>query len=235
VLGVEGDVKRIKALQVEASLCKWYGDRPYRPDAYDADIVGAVIATILSQHTSDINSGRAFLSLKSAYPDGWDSVRKAASTELADVIRCGGLAQIKAERIKQVLADIYEQTGRTDLDFLKTWESPAKIIEFLTAFHGVGPKTAACVVLFNLGLPAVPVDTHVHRVARRIGMVPFVASAAKTQDILSALVPGELAYSFHVHLIEHGRKTCKARNPSCGACPVSHMCDAFGGLIPVAI
>lgn len=223
-----------KVLLLEENLLLFYGDRPYRAENYDHDIVGALVATILSQHTSDINSGRAYLSLKGAFPQGWDTVRTSDTKAVADAIRTGGLADIKAERIQRVLTDIFVRTGYTNLDFLKTWAAP-DIIKYLTSFHGVGPKTAACVALFNLGQPAVPVDTHVHRVSKRLGLTPFNASAAKTQEFLTDLVPHKLAYSFHVHLIEHGRKTCRSRNPACSHCPVSQWCDMYNGTVPLAI
>ncbi len=223
----DAQARRAKAQWVENRLEEYYGPRPYDPAVYETDLLGALIATVLSQHTSDLNSGRAYASLKAAFPHGWDAVRTAGQERIAAAIRCGGLADVKAARIKRLLKDIHERTGATDLSFLRDWTNNEEIARFLTEFHGVGPKTAACVLLFNLGRPAIPVDTHVHRVSRRIGLVGPKADAVKTQAELSSMVCPQQAYSFHVHLIEHGRKICHAQRPQCGACPVSERCDYY--------
>jgi endonuclease-3 len=205
---------------------EFYGPRVYRPDAYDTDLLGALIATILSQHTSDLNSGRAYATLKKAFPSGWNDVRQSPEAEIAAAIKCGGLADTKAVRIKRLIQEIFDRTGAPSLEFLRGWDD-RRIETFLTGFHGVGSKTAACLLLFNLGRPVIPVDTHVHRVSRRLGLVDRAASAPATQDALQELVAPELAYSFHMHLIEHGRATCHAQRPKCGACPLSACCEAF--------
>ncbi|HEX5323738.1 MAG TPA: hypothetical protein VFW40_08125 [Capsulimonadaceae bacterium] len=224
---MDAEARRAKAQWVETKLEEFYGSRPYDPAIYESDLLGALIATILSQHTSDLNSGRAYAALKAAYPMGWDYVRAAPVEQIADAIRCGGLAAVKAARIKRLLQDICARTGATHLDFLRDLTSDEEIALFLTSFHGVGPKTAACILLFNLGRPAIPVDTHVHRVSRRIGLVGPKADAVKTQNELKLLVAPSQAYSFHVHLIEHGRRICHAQRPSCGRCPVSARCCYF--------
>jgi len=216
-----------KAQEVEELLSEYYGERPYRPEVYDQDILGALVATILSQHTSDVNSGRAYRSLLEAFPDGWQSVLSAPVEQVADALRSGGLADVKATRIQRLISDVIQKTGAPNLDFLRTWKDEQQIIEFLKSFHGVGPKTAACVAMFNLGRPVIPVDTHVHRVASRLGLIGPKISADQAHDDLLLLVdPGE-AYSFHVHLIEHGRSICHARKPECGRCPVRRVCDFY--------
>jgi endonuclease-3 len=219
------DLKR-KARWVEDKLTEFYGPRPYNSEAYDQDLVGALVATILSQHTSDLNSGRAFLALKSAYPGGWDAVRAASATDIADVIRSGGLADMKAPRIKALLNEINARNGVTSIDEIRSMSDTAGMA-YLTSFHGVGPKTAACILMFNLGRPVIAVDTHVHRVSLRLGLVPLRTSAEKTQDALLTLMGPKRAYSCHVHLIEHGRTICHAQRPNCGICPVSKNCNFF--------
>jgi len=213
-----------KARWVEEKLTEFYGERPYNADAYDSDLVGALIATLLSQHTSDLNSGRAFASLKSAFPGGWDEVREAPVRRIADAIRQGGLADMKAPRISSLLNEINDRNGTTTLDAIKSMRDE-DAMAYLMSYHGIGPKTAACVLMFNLGRPVIAVDTHVHRVSLRIGLVAPKTSAERTQDELLALVGKRFAYSFHVHLIEHGRALCHARKPECSICPVSKKCD----------
>jgi endonuclease III len=216
-----------KALEVEELLTQYYGTRPYRKEVYDQDILGALVATILSQHTSDLNSGRAYRSLLNSYPDGWETVLKAPVGEVADSLRSGGLADVKAARIQQLIKDVIVRTGSASLNFLHYWKDTQEIIEFLKSFSGVGPKTAACVAMFNLGHPVIPVDTHVHRVASRIGLIGKGVSADKAHDDLLKLIEPKDAYSFHVHLIEHGRSICHARNPECEICPVKSCCDFY--------
>jgi endonuclease-3 len=216
-----------KANNVEELFTAYYGARPYRPEMYEQDILGALIATILSQHTSDLNSGRAYLSLKAAFPNDWTAVCAAPVSEVADVLRSGGLADVKAARIQRIIREVMERTGAASLDFLRSWRDEQAIIEFLKSFHGVGPKTAACISMFNLGRPVIPVDTHVHRVASRLGLIGLRVSADQAHEDLLKLVKRDDAYSFHVHLIEHGRTICRARNPGCSKCPAANFCDFY--------
>ena len=227
-----------KAQRIEQLLTDAYGERVWRRDDYDTDLTGALVATILSQNTSDLNSGRAFLSLKAAFPGGWDAVRRAPVKDVADAIRSGGLADIKAPRIQRVLQLVFETHGRTDLQHLAEW-TDEDIRVYLRGLPGVGAKTAACVLMFNLGRPALPVDTHVHRVAGRLGLIGPKVNADKAHELLRALVHDDQTYSFHVHLIEHGRRTCHAQRPACQDCPVIVECDYYragkntaGGKIP---
>jgi endonuclease-3 len=213
-------------MRIELALTEAYGERIWKAENYSDDLCGALVATILSQNTSDLNSGRAYASLKKAYPDGWESVRTSPTNEVADAIRLGGLANIKAPRIQNVLHEIYERSGSTTLEYLREWPDE-EIRPFLKSFPGVGAKTAACMMMFNLGRPALAVDTHVHRVSGRLGLIGPKVSADKAHDQLETLVPDDLRYSVHVHLIEHGRTTCHARRPQCGECPVRRECDWF--------
>jgi len=187
--------------------------------------LGSLVMTILSQHTSDRNSERAYDSLRRRFPD-WDAVRTAPVGEIADAIRPGGLADAKAPRIRSVLEQIRERAGTTRLDFLEampTEEAKAYLLEFQV----VGPKTAACVLMFSLGRPVLPVDTHVFRVSHRLGLIPKRLGEAKAHDALQALLRPEQVYPFHVHMIRHGRRVCIAQRPRCAACVLSDRCAYF--------
>lgn len=217
---------RAKANRVEALFTQAYGARVWRAENHGDDILGALVATVLSQNTSDLNSGRAYASLKLAFPGGWDDVRTASVTDVADAIRAGGLANIKAPRIQAILSDVYERSGRTDLDHIRHWDDET-IRAYLRSFHGVGAKTAACVLMFNLGRPVLPVDTHVHRVSQRLGLIGPTATPDQAHDLLPKLLDDDQIYSYHVHLIEHGRRVCHSRGPACDACPVQGECDFY--------
>lgn len=209
--------RRIKSISLK--LEKAYGKRRWK---VHADPLSELIATILSQNTSDHNSHRAYASLRSRF-ETWDQVRRAKVRTIAAAIRSGGLADIKAQRIKDILSRIHEDNHHTDLSFLKRWRTE-KIREYLSTFKGVGEKTIACVLLFSLKRPVMPVDTHVWRVSRRIGLVPVKADPKKTEIILEDLVPGNMIYQFHMNLITHGRIVCKATNPRCKECVLLQNC-----------
>ena len=187
------------------------------------DPLSELIQTVLSQNTADVNSDRAYASLMERFRGDWEAVRVAPTSDVADAIRHGGLAEIKAARIKSILDLIVETVGELDLGFLR--EVPLdEGRAFLRSLGGVGPKTAACVLLFACGKPALPVDTHVHRVSQRLGLVPPKATAEQAHALLEAMVPEELVYSFHMLLIGHGRQICKAQRPRCFECPVEDLC-----------
>jgi len=186
-----------------------------------------LILTILSQHTSDANSDRAFESLKARF-SSWEEVRDADPDAIADAIRAGGLARVKAPRIKQLLSRLSAERGSLDLDFLS--QHPLEEArEYLLGLDGVGPKTAACVLLFSLDLPAFPVDTHIHRVSRRLGLIDLTTSAEEAHGVLESLVPPEEVFTFHVNLITHGRRVCKAQRPRCDDCVLAQRCDYLAG------
>jgi endonuclease III len=190
------------------------------------DPVSEVVLTILSQNTADTNSFRAFTALRARYPT-WDDVLAAPTDELVDVIRPGGLAPTKAPRIQHVLAEVHSATAGTwDLSFLGT-QPLAEARDWLVSLTGIGRKTASIVLLFGFGRPAVPVDTHVHRVATRLGMLPPRTPLDRAHDLLEgALQPDEM-YPFHVELIRHGRDTCRAPRPICGLCPLTDVCAYY--------
>jgi len=174
-------------------------------------IVDELIATVLSQHTSDRNSERAFAGLKAAFP-AWEQVLDAPAEALADVIRSGGIADQKARRIQRILGEIREREGRIDLGRLCDLDDAA-VQEYLTSLPGVGPKTAAF-----------PVDTHVHRVAVRLGWLPPRTTAAEAHQVLTPVVPPGIRYDLHLALITHGREVCKSQRPRCGACVLRDRC-----------
>jgi endonuclease-3 len=199
---------------------------PHRWRAH-GDAVEELIATILSQHTSDANTARAFASLRERFPT-WKAVIDAPVDLVADAIRRGGLANIKAPRIQSVLVAIRERFGAFDLGLLASMSVGDARAE-LVKLKGVGPKTASCVLLFGLGFPAMPVDTHVHRIARRLGVIPATESAEAAHESLERAL-GENrdeVYAFHLNMIAHGRTVCLARNPRCERCVLTGCCDYF--------
>jgi endonuclease-3 len=188
------------------------------------DPVSELVGTILSQNTSDANSHRAFQSLRQIFPT-WDVLMNADVLPIADAIRAGGLADIKAGRIKAVLRHIKEERGSLDLTFLR--DMPLQEAKaWLRKLPGVGPKTTAIVLCFALGMPAMPVDTHVYRVVKRLGLIGSGVNAERAHDLLEAKVPAKDVYAFHVLLISHGRRTCKSRRPRCGACVLGSICPS---------
>jgi len=186
-------------------------------------VLDELVGTILSQNTSDTNSHAAFEELKRRFPD-WDAVRRAPVRSIAGAIRRGGLAEQKAPRIKRILQQLHGERGELSLEFLRDMP-PAEAMGYLTAFDGIGPKTAACVLLFACRKPVLPVDTHVHRVSRRLGLIGPNVDAARAHDELPRLVPPRLVLDFHVGLIRHGRRVCRARNPGCEECPLLDLCE----------
>jgi len=198
-----------------------YGPREWQADG---DPIDVLIGTILSQNTSDTNSGRAFVSLKASF-DSWEAVASAPAEHIARVIKSGGLFQIKAARIKQVLEQIEREQGRISLDFLKS-KTMAEAEDYLMRLPGVGHKTASCVLLFSLGKPSLPVDTHIFRVAKRLGLIDSRASIGKAHSLLQEQIPPSKVYQFHIHVIEHGRRICRARQPRCHRCILRGTCPS---------
>lgn len=211
-----------KTRAVAARLDDVYGPKPWRRHLPPID---ELVATILSQHTSDTNTDRAFASLRARFPD-WKDVIQAPVGEVAAAIRTGGLANQKAPRIQAVLRSILAQRGSFNLDDLAD-RSVAEARAELTAFNGVGPKTASCVLLFSLGMPAMPVDTHVHRVGKRLGLIDARMSAEAAHEALETQLQGDRdqTYAFHMHLIRHGRTVCVARGPRCDRCALIGLCN----------
>ena len=209
----------VSPAEVAAHLYPLYGPVTWKPRLNALD---ELIFTVLTQHTSDLNAERAFRSLRARYPT-WPAVIAAPDVDVADAIRSGGLANQKSVRIQRILAAILDKRGELDIQFLG--EMPLNDAKaWLRDLPGVGPKTAAVVLSFALGMPAMPVDTHIHRVARRLGLIRPETSADDAHDVLEEIVPPDDRFAFHVLLINHGRRICKARRPLCGDCPMQSPC-----------
>ena len=181
-----------------------------------------LILTILSQNTSAGNYTKAFAGLKAGFKT-WEHVRKADVSQIEDAIRPGGLAAIKAGRIKRLLNDIREQRGELSLDFLSEM-GDREARSHLMQFGGVGIKTASCVLMFSLCRPVLPVDTHVYRISSRLGLIGPSVSVEESHEVLQAMLQPEDVYSFHIDMVTHGRRVCKARNPACDACTLLEVC-----------
>lgn len=195
------------------------------------DPVAELVLTVLSQNTADSNSGRAFIQLMRRFPS-WDALSRAPTAEVIAAIQIGGLSQQKGPRIQQILRAVKERSPAWDLSFLRSLPLE-EARAWLRSLPGVGPKTAACVLLFALGLPAMPVDTHVERVAKRLGLIPAKLTAEHAHSALEALVAPADYYRFHMLLIKHGRRLCDARRPRCGECPLAADCPASpSGALP---
>ncbi|MFP3854030.1 MAG: endonuclease III domain-containing protein [Anaerolineales bacterium] len=216
-----------KAHQIRLRLLDYYGEPVWRNKLPPLD---ELVSTILSQNTNDDNRDLAFDRLRARF-DSWEAVRDADSEEVIDAIRPAGLANQKGPRIQAALRQITEERGELDLSFLRD-KPPEQAHDWLTNFKGVGPKTAAIVMLFSLDQPAFPVDTHVHRVSGRLGLRPEGASAEKTHDILAELLPPKTYYDAHLNIIRHGREICTARKPDCAQCFLTDLCDYYAELDP---
>lgn len=229
----ESVLKR-KAKKIIQILEKEYGI-PKRETEQD-DPLEELVRTILSQNTNDINRDRALKSLHKHFLS-WKDVVEADHNAVAEAIRVGGLADQKARRIQSALRWAYEKFGDYSLKPLKTMPAD-EVYDMLRSLDGVGPKTSAIVMLFSLGKPYFPVDTHIHRVATRLGLLPDNTNAEKAHEILSELVSKKKYYSAHLNLITHGRRVCLARKPACDECSLRKLCTwrkanqgAAGGIL----
>lgn len=211
-----------KAQLVSDRLLEFYGPRERHSVR---DPLDELILTILSQNTSDRNSGRAWRLLKARY-QSWKEVLAAETGELYEVIKLAGLGNIKASRIQLVLQEILRRRGALDLQFLCDLPM-AEAKQWLRALPGIGPKTAACVLCFACDMPALPVDTHVHRVARRLGLIGAKVNADAAHELLEQALPADAVYAFHVNMILHGRQICHALRPACERCPLTDVCDYY--------
>ena len=215
--------QKVKAGDVMTQLGEAYGPVEWEPRYNPAE---ELVYTILSQHTSDINSERAFLNLMSVFGT-LEAIADASTDDIEEAIKSGGLAKQKSVRIKQVLNIVRSDVGSFDLSFLGEMpldESKA----WLKDLPGVGPKTAAIILCFSLGMPAMPVDTHIYRVSQRLGLIGKKVSADKAHDLLEPMVSEEDVFAFHMYLIKHGRQVCKAQRPRCEECVLAWGCPSNG-------
>jgi endonuclease-3 len=216
---VGGEAVSELALTVHGRLLAYYGVPPIKAQQPPLD---ELIQTILSQNTSDSNSGRAYAALRAAYPT-WEAVRAADTDAVAEAIRVGGLGSVKAPRIQQIIRLLEQEHGTATLDLLDAMPLE-EARAYLLSLPGVGPKTAACVLLFSLHKAALPVDTHVYRVSQRLGLVGARVSAEQSHALLESILPPDLYYPFHLLLIQHGRTLCEAQRPRCTVCPLADIC-----------
>jgi endonuclease III len=209
---------------VRERLFRTYG---YPEPGERSDPLSGLIATILSQHTSDVNSHRAFARLRERLPS-WEQVAAAPVEEVAEAIRPGGLAAQKAPRIQHVLRNVYERFGAYDLSVLHQMSRDEARALLMSLGSGIGHKTASCVLLFDVGLPAFCVDTHIQRICARLGLIGPRESAEKAQRLLEealrVLQAEEDTYAMHVAMIRHGRQICRAQRPRCVQCSLRDLC-----------
>ena len=235
---------RRQMARVIAVLDDFYGRPEWSPRYAPVD---ELVYTVLSQNTADVNTERTFASLTARFPT-WSAVRDAPVEAVQEAIQLGGLAKTKAPRIRTILAAISPRLGEEEAaarEGQNLLASPPPVLgepdlsvldrmddreaqEYLSGLPGVGPKTAACVLLFALGRAVMPVDTHVHRVARRLGLIDAKVTAEQAHPVLTELAgpdPGQI-YAAHVDLVRHGRRICHARRPECGRCPLAEICPS---------
>jgi endonuclease-3 len=209
-----------RALAVHNKLLEAFGEPLWRNPLPAID---ELVSTILSQNTNDVNRDRGFNALREKFPT-WEQVRDAKTDDVINAIRPAGLANQKGPRIQQVLRAITEERGTLNLNFLK--DLPLEEARaWLTKFNGVGPKTAAIVLCFSLGMPAFPVDTHIYRITGRIGLRPEKMTVEQAHPHMESILPPETYYAGHLNFIRLGREICHARKPECGVCPIKNLCD----------
>lgn len=215
-------LRRKQYTQIFELLQDTYGHPTWRSSLPPVD---EMVSTILSQNTSDTNRDMAFDALKLRYPS-WEAVRDAPVEEVIKTIRSAGLANQKGPRIQAALRYLTETQGEITLDFLADMDiEQAKA--WLTGINGIGPKTAAIILLFSFNRPAFPVDTHVHRVTGRLGLIGPDTSAERAHSELEAIIPPEDFLAAHLNLIRHGREICHARQPRCEQCPLTTYCEYY--------
>jgi endonuclease-3 len=214
--------QRQRALEIHRRLLDEYGQPVWREKLPPID---ELVSTILSQNTNDDNRDLAFDRLKERFPT-WEEVMEADEADVIEAIRPAGLANQKGPRIQNVLRQINEERGDLDLTFLQEWPVD-EARSWLLKFKGVGPKTAAIVLLFALDMPDFPVDTHIYRLSGRLGLRPEKMSADKAHQHLGELFPADTYYAAHLNIIRHGRQVCHARTPECERCCLKDLCPYF--------
>jgi len=210
---------REKVAEICRRLGRHYGKVEWPPQR---PVLDELIRTILSQNTSAANSRPAFADLQDRFDD-WEAVRRARPATIAKAIRRAGLSNLKDPRIKNILNQVQDERGELSLEFLHEM-SDDDAVEYLRQMPGVGPKTAGCVLLFACRKPVLPVDTHVHRISQRLGLIGPDIGADAAHDALRPLVTPGRVLKFHIQLIRHGRTLCPARKPKCEECPLFDLC-----------
>jgi endonuclease-3 len=201
-----------------------WGQEMTAPDLSHKEPLDGLILTVLSQNTNDRNRDKAFVNLKRAFPK-WEMLIEAPQEEIVQAIKVAGIAKVKSGRIKVILEKVMDSFGECSLKKMYKMDKKA-ITDYLGSLPGVGPKTVACVLVFELNIPAFPVDTHVNRFCKRMGWVQGSYPPTVTQDIMEEAVPEERKLGAHLNIIMHGRKICSARNPQCDKCDLSDICPS---------
>ncbi len=219
---------RKHVLRVLDLLEDMWGNERNPPRLGHDDPLEGLVLTVLSQNTNDKNRDRAYARLREAFPEWEEALNDPAG--LAEAIKPAGLSLIKSGRIVDILEKVRETFGEISLRALRAWE-PARIVEFLRSFTGVGPKTIACVLLFDLEIPAFPVDTHIARFTRRMKWATEKTRPENMSAFYEEIVPKERFLGAHVNIIHHGRGLCSARNPKCTSCSIRGVCPAAGQFV----
>jgi endonuclease-3 len=217
---------REKYLAVYAGLQEMYGRPQWREHLPPLD---ELVSTILSQSTSDINRDRGFNALKERYAT-WQELVDAPVEEIVATIYPAGLANQKGPRIQDALRFIIGERGELSLDFLADLPQE-EARSWLVQIKGVGIKTASIVLLFSFGIPVFPVDTHVHRISRRLGLIGPKVSAEKAHHIIEGIGNPDTFYPMHLNMIQHGRTICQAQRPRCEQCGLQQDCDYYQNLL----
>ena len=210
-------------MAVISSRLEEYFGVPKRPE--NLNPLEVLVETILSQNTNDQNCDIAFQRLKQAFPD-WEKVENAPVDSIEEAIRPAGLARQKAPRIKQALRWIHNTYGSLNLDFICNWP-PEKVLRTLSKLNGVGVKTISVVLMLACSKDVFPVDTHIHRITRRVGLISEKTSAEKAHHLLKEWIPKGKAFSLHINMLKLGRSICNARRPKCETCPIRDVCDYY--------
>lgn len=210
-----------RVVQAAAWLRERYG---IPPRGEGGPVLDGLLGTILSQNTTGVTARQAFAALRQRYPH-WEDLPTADPEDIADTIRIAGLADTRARRMQTIITHVIADFGEASLETLRDW-SDDEVERYLTGLPGVGPKTAACVLLFAMRRDVFPVDTHVWRLARRLGWVPATADRNEAFRRLREVVPAPLRHELHVNLIRHGRTVCKAHQTACDQCPLATVCPS---------
>jgi len=212
-----------KALKVTRRLTEQYGELPFS----SKDPMSMLVEILLSHRTYDAQTDAAYDNLLKHF-GSWEAVRDAPTAEVQETIANVNFPEVKAPRIQAVMRQITEERGELNLDFLCSMPVE-EAAAWLNRFEGVGPKTTACVLLFSCRLPILPVDTHVHRVSIRLGLIGKKVSADAAHTLLQALLPNEARgiYNFHKALLRHGQRICVYDRPRCNRCALNELCDYY--------
>jgi endonuclease-3 len=213
------DILKKRVMNIYNKLAELYGKPVWTEPS---DPLPALIKTILSQNTNDANRDRAYRGLRQKFPS-WEDVLSARPSAIATAIKAGGLSKQKSRYIKDILKWIKKEFGELSLDAINDMTNE-EAIELLSSQKGIGVKTAAVVLMFCCGRDVCPVDTHVHRISKRLGLVPENASAEKAYYLLGPMIPKGKAYTMHMNFLSFGKSLCPARNPHCYECPLYRQC-----------